>query len=552
MVPRILLRLLAERKRVKKLMAAAEEAGNDFLYAMYDMRQLAIKLNCNAIYGVFGAASSFSFCPEIAAMVTALGRMFIGVTKRMVEERFTMANGYPFNALIVYGDTDSVFVKLHVPDGAGERITIEQSARYGQEMAEFVTAWFKTTYGDRTDNIMELEFEKSFSKIIFYAKKRYVGWKWELKFDQELGRKCMKRKAKPDASGMETERRDSTLLVSEGVGEVLKMLLSDEGTRHENKERVRAFIVDELVAPFEAGTIPWNRLVQSKQFRMRVAEYVDVLPRRLINANRNRYTRRGQSPPIHILLAQKLDDRLGAGSAGTYKPGDRIEYCVLQPERPGQKTSELAEDPDYAWRHRLPLSHEHYIDNQIHGTMARVMEPVLLEELSGGASRKRLADFADNADELGDDEYEERKEQRRKRGMAAYRAFISSRPAKRQHIRVEVSQTRGLAAFATAVVVRCRLCGAAGTDMCSRHNVEERAALDDGVAVKRRKLELDRDQVWRTCTACAQQWRAEDEPERAAALPPPVHGVDVEDAVTCKTKSCNFWWERRTTDRMLE
>jgi len=93
MVPRILQRLLAERKRVKKLMAAAEKAGDEFLRSLYDSRQLAIKLNCNAIYGVFGAASAFAYCPEIAAMVTALGRMFIRLTKTMVEERFTRANG---------------------------------------------------------------------------------------------------------------------------------------------------------------------------------------------------------------------------------------------------------------------------------------------------------------------------------------------------------------------------------------------------------------------------------------------------------------------------
>lgn len=101
---------------------------------------------------------------------------------------------------------------------------------------------------------------------------------------------------------METERRDSTLLVSESVREVLRMLLADEGTRAENKERVRAYILNEMVRPLEAGTVSWDRLVQSKQFRMRVDEY----------------TRRGQKPPIHILLAQRLDERLGAGADGTY------------------------------------------------------------------------------------------------------------------------------------------------------------------------------------------------------------------------------------------
>jgi len=109
MVPVILLRLLAERKRVKNLMQQAEKAGDEFMYSMYDMRQLAIKLNCNAIYGVFGAASSFAYCPEIAAMVTAIGRMIILITKQLLESVFTITNDYPFNAKVIYGDTGIIF-----------------------------------------------------------------------------------------------------------------------------------------------------------------------------------------------------------------------------------------------------------------------------------------------------------------------------------------------------------------------------------------------------------------------------------------------------------
>lgn len=35
-------------------------------------------------------------------------------TKRLVEERYTIANGYPANAEVIYGDTDSVMCKFGV------------------------------------------------------------------------------------------------------------------------------------------------------------------------------------------------------------------------------------------------------------------------------------------------------------------------------------------------------------------------------------------------------------------------------------------------------
>ena len=33
-------------------------------------------------------------------------------TKRIVEEKYNVANGYEFNADVIYGDTDSVMVKV--------------------------------------------------------------------------------------------------------------------------------------------------------------------------------------------------------------------------------------------------------------------------------------------------------------------------------------------------------------------------------------------------------------------------------------------------------
>jgi hypothetical protein len=121
LVTEILQALLAQRKRFKRLMKAAYDRGDKAMGGIYNMRQLVTKLQCNSIYGVFGAPSSFAYCPEIAAMVTAYGREMILETKAIVEKLFNIAAGFPFDARVTYGDSvvgDTAIVIRRSPDSA--------------------------------------------------------------------------------------------------------------------------------------------------------------------------------------------------------------------------------------------------------------------------------------------------------------------------------------------------------------------------------------------------------------------------------------------------
>lgn len=51
-------------------------------------------------------------CLEISSSVTSFGREMIELTKKQVEEKYTVANGYPHDTIVVYGDTDSVMIKF--------------------------------------------------------------------------------------------------------------------------------------------------------------------------------------------------------------------------------------------------------------------------------------------------------------------------------------------------------------------------------------------------------------------------------------------------------
>jgi DNA polymerase elongation subunit (family B) len=100
LLPRILQELLSARKRAKA----------DLLNG----RQLALKVSANSVYGFTGATVGKLCCLAISSSVTAYGRRMIEHTQAVVERHYTRANGYESDAVVIYGDTDSVMVNFKV------------------------------------------------------------------------------------------------------------------------------------------------------------------------------------------------------------------------------------------------------------------------------------------------------------------------------------------------------------------------------------------------------------------------------------------------------
>ena len=97
--------LLEARAKAKK---ALKIETCPFKKKVLDGRQLALKISANSVYGFTGAQVGKLPCLEISGSVTAFGRLMIDQTKRHVEEKYTIENGYEYNAKVIYGDTDSV------------------------------------------------------------------------------------------------------------------------------------------------------------------------------------------------------------------------------------------------------------------------------------------------------------------------------------------------------------------------------------------------------------------------------------------------------------
>lgn len=132
--------------------------------------------------------------------VTAYGRVMIEQTKQEVEKHFRIENGYKNDAIVIYGDTDSVMVKFGVK-------AIEDAMELGREAADYVTSKFIKP--------IKLEFEKVYFPYLLINKKRYAGLYFTKpdKYD------------KMDCKGLETVRRDNCPLVANMMNTCLQILL---------------------------------------------------------------------------------------------------------------------------------------------------------------------------------------------------------------------------------------------------------------------------------------------------------------------------------------
>lgn len=158
-VPNILDKLWKQRNSIKKLMKKAKADGDYDLASIYDAEQLAVKVSMNSVYGFTGASKGYLPKKPIASSVTSKGRELIQITKDFCEKTY--------NCDVVYGDTDSCYVKFDVgltPKDPG----------YMQKIFEISELATIECNNKLYKAPVELEFEKVMMPFFLFTKKRYA------------------------------------------------------------------------------------------------------------------------------------------------------------------------------------------------------------------------------------------------------------------------------------------------------------------------------------------------------------------------------------------
>lgn len=312
-LPIILDELLSARKRAKKDL---KNEKDPFKRDVLNGRQLALKISANSVYGFTGATVGKLPCLAISSSVTAFGREMIMGTKNAVQEKYSIKNGYKHDAVVVYGDTDSVMVKFGSSD-------LKEVMDLGTEAAAYISTLFK--------HPINLEFEKAYFPYLLINKKRYAGLYWTKteKYD------------KLDQKGLASVRRDSCSLVSIVMNKVLKKILIERDV--EGALGYVRTVIDDILQ----NRVDISKLIISKT----------LAPN---------YT----NPQPHAVLTERMKKRDGMGP----NVGDRVDYVITGGN---DKLYNRAEDPLYVLEHNLQVDSKYYLNNQLQNPIISIIAPII-------------------------------------------------------------------------------------------------------------------------------------------------------------------------------
>ena len=269
----------------------------------------AIKILMNSFYGVMGSAGSRFYHADLPTAITGSGQWILRETIEYLEN-----DGYE----VVYGDTDSIFVKLPT----GER-AFDKGAVLAQRANDHLQKSLLTHF--KVESQLEVEFEKYYRKIFFPelrtgeggAKKKYAGIMVIPSGEDSL-----------QFSGMEFVRSDWTRLAKKFQYELYEKFFSEVDVEDTLKD---------LVAGLKQGDFDRD-LVYKKRLSKKLSEYTKSLP-------------------PHVRAAKMAEE------AG-HKIEREIYYVVT---RRGPIPIQLAHDD---------VDYNHYIDKQIRPIAEVILGPL--------------------------------------------------------------------------------------------------------------------------------------------------------------------------------
>jgi DNA polymerase elongation subunit (family B) len=323
LIPTALQIMLKKRKEARKKME--DPALDDAQKSVYNGLQLAYKVVANSIYGQLGSRTSPIRKMCIAACTTAVGRRSLLFAKSTVEED---------GAEVVYGDTDSIFVKFPGKDLSG-------AIKAGQDAAKKITAGCP-------HSAFVIGYEKTFYPFILFCRKRYVGMKYE-----EDPTKC-----KRASMGIVLRRRDNAPIVKDVYGGALDIILEEKDVG-----KAAEFVKSMLVKVMKAD-LPIEKFAITKQLR---DDY---------KAMQVGYSGHA-TIPAHRILANRMTKR-DPGNAPSV--GERLQYVYIQTDKKLQ--ADKIETIDFVQKNKLTLDSQFYITNQIQNPVAQLFA-LCIESLPG-------------------------------------------------------------------------------------------------------------------------------------------------------------------------
>ncbi|XP_028966378.1 DNA polymerase alpha catalytic subunit [Galendromus occidentalis] len=316
-------KLVENRRTVKDLLKTPNLSREKKL--QYDIRQKALKLTANSMYGCLGFQGSRFYAKPIAALITQRGRDILMSAKSMAESM-----GYS----IIYGDTDSIMINTCTRD-------IAQVKEIGKKLSKAINDQYKR---------LEIEVDGVFKSMLLLKKKKYAAHTLTFLPDGSLAG------GKIEVKGLDIVRRDWSELARKTGRFVVDTLLKGELSADDAVDAVHDHL-REVGKKVNDNALPFEDYVITKQLTKNVEDYPDA---------------KNQS---HVLVAKRFNAR----GAKKLRAGDTVQYVICEdgtenPHTQRAYSKEEMESKEFA--NKLTVDRNYYLTQQVFPVVSRLIEPI--------------------------------------------------------------------------------------------------------------------------------------------------------------------------------
>lgn len=317
-LPTQIRKLVESRREVKKLMKTPDLPRDQ--YMQYDIRQMALKLTANSMYGCLGFAHSRFYAKPLAALVTMKGREILMDTRDIVQKA---------NYDVVYGDTDSLMINTNCLD-------YDNVFKIGVDLKKEINKKYRQ---------IELDIDGVFRYLLLLKKKKYAAVliskdkKGEFVFTQEH-------------KGLDIVRRDWSQLAAEAGKFILSQILSEQ-TADERLESIQTHL-NKLKEDLVNGKMPLSMLTITKQ----------------LTKNPNEYADKHSQPHVQVAL------RLNIKNSRRFKKGDIVPYIICEDGTANSATQRAYHIEELKNSEHLKVDFKYYLAHQLHPVISRICEPI--------------------------------------------------------------------------------------------------------------------------------------------------------------------------------
>jgi DNA polymerase alpha subunit A len=239
LLPKVIRGLIQKRRAVKDLI---KKETNLAKLTDYDIRQKALKLTANSMYGCLGFTASRFYAKPIAALITSKGREILQKTVDLAQDTL--------NLDVIYGDTDSIMINTRCTD-------LATTKKIGNMVKKEVNGLYRE---------LEIEIDGVFKTMLLLKKKKYAALtitekNGEIKIDREY-------------KGLDIVRRDWCVL-SHDVGKyILDQILSRE-SREDLVDACHDYLRTVAEDVEQPGRVPTAKYVINKGLTKDPKDYAD-------------------------------------------------------------------------------------------------------------------------------------------------------------------------------------------------------------------------------------------------------------------------------------